>query len=68
LIVSSASLDCGRDDPEHFEAEYLKISRPYLNPVSGTALKAREEMRKQVDERLRILEERISALLSERAS
>lgn len=55
------------DDPEYYRNEYIKIARPWLNPLTGQALKAREEALKEaysaVEQRIRSLEERLSKLL-----
>lgn len=37
-----------RDNPEHFREEYLKIARPYLNPISGKVLEVRESLEREL--------------------
>lgn len=52
------------NDPEYFRREYLKISRPWLNPISGTVLQVRSEIEKEYAERLTRLEKEMAEILS----
>ncbi|MDG6919728.1 MAG: hypothetical protein JRN62_09895 [Nitrososphaerota archaeon] len=45
------------DDEGHFRSEYLKIARPYLNPISGKVLEVEAELSRKLEERLARLEE-----------
>ncbi len=56
------------NDVDYFRAEYLKIARPNLNPISGKVLEVRDEVRKEYDERLANLERQIASLLSEKTA
>jgi len=51
------------NDPEYFRREYLKISRPYLNPISGSVLQVRNEIEKEYADRLSRLENEMEELL-----
>jgi hypothetical protein len=52
------------DYPEYYRDEYLKLARPYLNPVSGKVLEVEEKITKRFEERLSRLEKEISERLS----
>ena len=59
------------DDPEYYRNEYMKISRPWLNPVSGQVMQAREEAKKEtistLETKINSLEARLSQLLKNQA-
>jgi integrase len=61
-----------RDNPDHFREEYLKLARPYLNPISGKVLEAREslerELRAEFESRLGSLERQMQDYLPRRTS
>ena len=52
------------DDEDYFREEYLKIARPYLNPISGKALEVEEALSKKFEARLANLEKEMSERLS----
>ena len=52
------------DDEDYFRSEYLKIARPYLNPISGKALEVEEALSRKFEERLARLEEEMSEYAS----
>ena len=51
------------DDEGHFRNEYLKIARPYLNPVSGKALEVEQLITRKFEARLSALEQQIELAL-----
>ncbi len=55
------------DQPEYFRQEYLKIARPYLNPISGKAFEVRDELQRQFEERLTNLEKQMAERLGLRS-
>lgn len=52
------------NDPDHFRSEYLKISRPALNPISGRALEVERRVTSRFEERLARIEKEIADRLS----
>ena len=54
------------NDPEYFRREYLKISRPWLNPISGSALQVRYEVEKDYTDRLNRLEKEMAEILAQK--
>lgn len=56
------------DDPEHYRNEYIKIARPWLNPISSQILIAKEEAKKEtmnaLEEKINELESKLQALLT----
>ena len=52
------------DDEGYFGSEYLKIARPYLNPVSGRALEVEQVITRKLEARLSALEQQIELALS----
>ena len=52
------------DDEEYFQSEYLKIARPYLNPISGKVLEVEEALSRRFEERLARLEEEMNEYAS----
>jgi len=52
------------DEEEYYRQEYLKLARPWLNPISGKALEVEAEITKRFEERLRSLENEVRAVLS----
>jgi len=55
------------DDEEYFRGEYMKIARPWLNPISGKALEVERQLSKKFEERLANLERQMAERLSVRS-
>lgn len=51
------------DDEEYYRQEYLKLARPWLNPISGKALEVEAEITQKFEERLGSLEREIREAL-----
>ncbi len=56
------------NDASYFRSEYIKIARPYLNPISGKVLEAEQEVTKRFEDRLATLEREIAAQISKKKS
>jgi hypothetical protein len=52
------------DNPDYFRNEYMKLARPWLNPISGEVLKVRAEMEERFEERLATLEKQVQKYAS----
>ena len=53
-----------QDDPGYYRDEYLKLARPWLNPLSGKSLEVEKKLTAKFEERLSALEEKIEAALN----
>jgi hypothetical protein len=51
------------DFPEHYQAQYTKIARPFLNPISGKVLEAEAMVTQRFEHRLAALESRMAESL-----
>jgi hypothetical protein len=55
------------ENPAYYRQEYSKISRPWLNPISGVALKVEQELSAKFEQRLASLEQQIQDRLGMKA-
>jgi hypothetical protein len=44
------------DDPRYYREEYLKLARPYLNPISGLVIEAQTNAAREYSEREKALQ------------
>ncbi len=52
------------DDANYYRGEYLKLARPFLNPLSGAVLRKESELKSQFESRLGELERQMSEALA----